>query len=578
MNMIDISPNPVSPERAPSMAPEVPPSALARALFHWMPSLTDVAFLIPLLFLFSKLDGVRTMLGDGDTGWHIRTGEWILANHRIPHEDIFSFTMPGQPWFAWEWLWDVAFAWIHAHGGLGSVVVVSMTIVCLTFALLYRLVLRRCGNPLVAVTLTAMAAAGSSIHWLARPHLFTALFMVIFLALLDRVHAGRTKLLWALPAIMILWTNLHGGFFIGIILVGTYAGGELLGAVFATNRTEGIAAVKASLPYIYAVAGCALVTLVNPYGYHLHEHILKYLNDPFQTKYILEFQSTNFRISGAGCLEAMLALGVGAAVWYGRRKQFTEVLTIVGWGHLALIIVRNMPIFMIAAAPVVALPLVEWLQTLSAAPIVAWLRRIFEAPEAIGEEIAPLEQPWRTHAIPAVIIVLLAIAIQSPTAGKKLKPEYDPERYPAGALSLLQQPGQRIFTHDEWGDYLLYHLWPKGVQVFVDGRSDFYGPEFGQAYIDVLDVKYNWAETLAHYGVNTILMPVDAPLTGALKESRNWRVVYDDTRAIVFRKIGVGAEQVSTSGIGGGERDFSIAASPDVHPEDHVFHSKGASN
>ncbi len=85
----------------------------------------------------------------------------------------------------------------------------------------------------------------------------------------------------------------------------------------------------------------------------------------------------------------MLVLGLGAAVWYGVRKQFTEVLTIVGWGHLALIIVRNMPIFMIAAAPVVALPLVEWLKALSGAPIAGWMRRIFAAPETIGEEIAP---------------------------------------------------------------------------------------------------------------------------------------------------------------------------------------------
>lgn len=576
--MIDTSPNPVLSERAPASTAEVSPSAAARALFHWMPSLTDVAFVIPLLFLFSRLDGVRTMLGDGDTGWHILTGQWILANHRIPHEDFFSFTMPGQPWFAWEWLWDVTFAWIHAHGGLGSVVAVNMAIVCLTFALLYRLVLRRCGNPLVAVSLTALAAAGSSIHWLARPHLFTALFMVIFLAILDRVHSGRKRLLWLLPAIMIPWTNLHGGFFIGIILVGTYAGGELLGALFANSRAERVTAAKASLPYIYAVAGCALATLVNPYTYHLHQHILKYLNDPFQTTYISEFQSTNFRMGGAASLEIMLALGLGATVWYGSRKQFTEVLTIVGWGHLALIIVRNMPIFMLAAAPVVALPLVEWLKALSGAPIAGWMRKIFAAPEAISEEIAPMERPWRTHALPAVIILLLAVAMQAPNPGKKLKPEYDPERYPAGALALLQQPGQRIFTHDEWGDYLLYNLWPKGVKVFVDGRSDFYGPEFGQAYIDILNVKYGWEQTLARYGVNTILMPVDAPLTGALKESRNWRVVYDDTRAIVFRKTGAGAEQVSTSGIGGGERSLAIAASPNVHPEDHVLHSKGALN
>jgi hypothetical protein len=233
---------------------------------------------------------------------------------------------------------------------------------------------------------------------------------------------------------------------------------------------------------------------------------------------------------------------------------------------------------MVVAAPVVALPLTIWLKTLSEAPIAGWLRRIFEAPETIGAEIAPLERPWRVHALPVVVMVLLAIGIQSPHAGKKLKPEYDPERYPAAALALLEQPGLRIFTHDEWGDYLLYHLWPKGVKVFVDGRSDFYGPKFGEAYIDILNVKYGWDRTLANYGVNTILMPVDAPLVGALKESRNWRVVYDDTRAIVFRKTGASAEQVSTSGIGGLERGLAIAASASVFPEDHVLHSKGARN
>jgi hypothetical protein len=253
-------------------------------------------------------------------------------------------------------------------------------------------------------------------------------------------------------------------------------------------------------------------------------------------------------------------------------------LTIVGWGHLSLIIVRNMPVFMLAAAPVVALPLTIWLKTLSGAPIAGWLRRFFGGAEEIGAEITPLERPWRLHAIPVVIMLLLAAAIQSPNAGKKLKPEYDPERYPAAALALLEQPGLRIFTQDEWGDYLLYHLWPKGVKVFVDGRSDFYGSEFGQDYIDILNVKYTWEKNLARYGVNTILMPVDSSLAGAVKESRNWEVVFDDTRTIVFRKTPVRAEQVSTSDNGGRERDLPIAASQSVYPEDHVLHSKGASN
>src|SRR5688500_11828896 len=91
-------------------------------LIRLFPSLTDLAFLMPILYLFAGLDGAKTMLSDGDTGWHIRTGDWILANGRVPTADMFSFTKPGEPWFAWEWLWDVLFAWMHQRWGMESVV------------------------------------------------------------------------------------------------------------------------------------------------------------------------------------------------------------------------------------------------------------------------------------------------------------------------------------------------------------------------------------------------------------------------------------------------------------------------
>ena len=89
------------------------------AIAHFLPSLTDIAFLMPLIFLFVKLNGARTLLGDGDTGWHVRTGEWILAHGQVPRTDFFSFSRPGAPWFAWEWLWDVLFALLHQRWGTG---------------------------------------------------------------------------------------------------------------------------------------------------------------------------------------------------------------------------------------------------------------------------------------------------------------------------------------------------------------------------------------------------------------------------------------------------------------------------
>src|SRR6202163_2295431 len=98
------------------------------AIVRVLPSLTDLAFLMLIVFLFARMDGVKTMLGDGDTGWHIRTGQWILANGRVPRQDMFSFTKPGQAWYAWEWLWDVCFAWLYHHGAMASVVAASILV------------------------------------------------------------------------------------------------------------------------------------------------------------------------------------------------------------------------------------------------------------------------------------------------------------------------------------------------------------------------------------------------------------------------------------------------------------------
>ena len=101
---------------------------------RFLPSLTDVAFIVPLIFQFNQLGGASSLLADGDTGWHLRTGEWILANGRVPQQDMFSYTHAGQPWYAWEWLWDVCFGFLNTHFGLQAVIVAFHAVALLHFS------------------------------------------------------------------------------------------------------------------------------------------------------------------------------------------------------------------------------------------------------------------------------------------------------------------------------------------------------------------------------------------------------------------------------------------------------------
>jgi len=143
--------------------------------------------------------------------------------------------------------------------------------------------------------------------------------------------------------------------------------------------------------------------------------------------------------------------------------------------------------------------------------------------------------------------------LYAPHPPKRFRAEFDPQSYPAGALETLRRDSSaHIFTFDQWGDYLIYRLYPS-TKVFIDGRSDFYGDDFEKKTLEVLNVNYGWDQTLSKFGVDTVLLPPNSPLTGALKESSRWRVVYDDGIALVFRsqrKTGRGEAVSGASGAG----------------------------
>jgi len=546
-------------------------NAKTNPVLRILPSMTDFAFLMPIVFIFVGMHGARTLLGDGDTGWHIRTGEWILSHGRVPDKDLFSFTKTGQTWFAWEWLWDAIFAWLHQHWGMAAVVVGSALVIALTSALLFQLAFRKSGNPLMAMALTFLAVAGSSIHFLARPHLFTLLFTVVFYTILERAREKRrVRILWCLPVLTVLWTNLHGGWFIGIVLIGVYGAGELAAGLFDAQPGAWFAAAKRAAPYAGIASLCLAASLVGPYTYHLHVHIWQYLTDAFQRQHIQEMLPISFQNPAARYFEIMLLMGGGACFWHLRRKRFTECLLLALFAHVALIASRNIPLFGIVGAPVLALAITEWIQMLENAPVSAWLRRLAGALCSMSDSIGSLEGLWRTHLVSVTMMVLVTAILYTPSPPPNFRARFDGRDFPVKALGSLGGPETqgRIFTSDQWGDYLIYNLYPR-ITVFIDGRSDFYGSKFVEKYLDIVTVNYNWQRYLNEYGVDTVLLPTDAPLAGALKESSRWHVVYDDGDAIVFR-AGARSEGplFSAANSGGKDRDRKITK---IQPGDRTI-------
>ena len=80
-----------------------------------------VAAWVTLFYCLFLFQGYQKLFRDSDAGWHIRSGEAILATGALPATDPYSFTMTGKPWFAWEWGADVLTGWVHRSAGLSGV-------------------------------------------------------------------------------------------------------------------------------------------------------------------------------------------------------------------------------------------------------------------------------------------------------------------------------------------------------------------------------------------------------------------------------------------------------------------------
>ena len=151
---------------------------------RWLvPSVADLICIC--LFISLSVALGRKLLGDAGIGWHIRTGEMILRTGSIPRVDSFSSIMSGKPWYAWEWLYDVAIGTVHRASGLNGVVAFTALVIAVTFALGFRMMRQRGTSLPIAVIMVLLAVSASSIHFLARPHVISWLLTVIWFWALD---------------------------------------------------------------------------------------------------------------------------------------------------------------------------------------------------------------------------------------------------------------------------------------------------------------------------------------------------------------------------------------------------------
>jgi len=489
-----------------------------------VPSLGDFFFAAVILWLFFSGMGWDELLSDADTGWHIRTGQYIIARHSVPTTDLFSFSKPHDAWFAWEWLTDVLYAALFDWTGLKGIVLLSGLIISAIFSILLRHLLWRGVNLFIAIGLSLICTSAAAVHFHARPHLFTLLFLVTTLWMVDKDRRSHTRAVWLLIPLMVLWTNVHGGFLVMIAVLGLLTAGTAV-EVWLFERWR----IKDVWRYGGLTLACALVTVINPYGLGLHRHLLEYLRSDWIRNMVMEFHSPDFHSESMLYVEILLFLGILSLPALVRRRKVVEVLWVGYFAHQALASARHIPLFVLIAAPIIGVELNTW-----------WNMWVSRQPrkstvttfDQISVEMSPGFR-WTSGWLLVLVLVLFL-------SGSVTWPQDFPERWfpvKVAASHAAEIRASRVLAPDQWGDYLIFKGYPE-QKVFIDGRSDFYGPDLGKEYLDMVQGRYDWRALMNKYHFDLVLAPVDWPLVSLLKNQADWGVVEDDGKAVLMRKLG----------------------------------------
>ncbi len=463
---------------------------------------------------------------DGDFATHVLHGQRIISAGALLAEEPSTLLTPGRPLVAHEWLSQVAFGVAeNVMGGPEGPVLLVAALLAWVFSLTL-IGARREAGVWPALMALGLAILVGRLHMLARPHVFTWLLAVVFCQRL--IHLQRGEMSWrrwlagSLPMI-VLWTNLHGGFALSFFLLGLFGLGRLVEAARSTGEARG----RASLAF-GQLFGSGLLLLaasgLNPSGFQLHAHILTHLRSPelvFQREFLPPEWTAPEHVPSL-----VLIAAVGLLLLLGRKRpEWWEWTLALGLLVVSLRSARNLPLLAILCAPLIA----GRLQGLLDQGAQSWARRVNES----SERLAALEKQngGTLSAALAALVVVLGVGVA------KVPPlRFDPQLLPVDAVAWVRAQrsldDQDVLASYHWGGYVARVLSPR--RTLVNGLADHFGVDAMRAFGRIRRADPGWEEALRGFGIHLAIYEVNTPLCEALERSPRWKEIHRAGSAKVF--------------------------------------------
>ena len=492
-----------------TVPPSSPPTRSQRA---WIWAATSVL----LLFVASRC---LQPMDETDLFYNLRLGEIILGDRAVPRTNLLSFTNPDFPDPNLAWLFQIGIALAYRAGGIAATVLLKTAFVVTTFALLFRVALRRGAHPVLTALALALAAWAAEPRFVERPHLVTFVGLGLVLLALDRAEAGPRGLLFALLPIGLLWANGNSCFFLAPVLLALYG----LGCRLDGRPTDGTRAVLIALgllPVLFATpSGAGFL------GYVANHFRMPYLR-PLQEYRVAEWPTDGpfFFLCGA----VVATAGLSAVVPGGARPALRHLLPIVALGLLGARRIRFVAEFSLLAGPYVAAQATGLLD-----------RR--PRGDRLGDWTPSAKTWWagQIGILSGLLVLACAPRIEAARRGQRLVDlEIEPGLVPFAAIDWIDGHGlrDRLYNDLEVGSYLAWEGWPRH-RVFQDPRINGY-PAAWHALLRRTDLdSEEWSEFLARYGVRAALVSFpEVNPRAALFNPARWALVLRSADALVFAR------------------------------------------
>ena len=446
---------------------------------------------------------------DPDVWWHLRSAEWMVQHHAIPHADPFTSFAQGKPWAAYSWLFELLFLQSFQRLGLVGIVIYSTAMLAAITCALHRLVRRLCPDFSVAVLLTLAAALSLGRLYTPRPWHFSILFFILELQILYRARReGQVAALAWLPVLFALWANLHIQFVDGLLVL-AMASVEAVTKPWTSRSTPSRPAVL----LLVSLAASVLATCVNPYGWHLYQAAYDLAAQPGVMNHVSELQAIPFRgFPDFGVL--LLALGAAASFGWERRVPLFEgaVFGLACW--LAFRSQRDVWVLVVVAGAIVASRLGQ------------------AAYEAASAQLSRTTEPVALFTCIGTGLILCAGFRVLHLNNSRLADDLA-KQMPVRAVEAVRARGYAgpLYNDYSWGGYL---MWSLRMPVSLDGRAALAGDERMDRFLATWSAEPSWRTDKELLASRLVIGPVKAPLTQVLRLDPRFQLAYEDEVAAVF--------------------------------------------